>query len=197
MAVYGGNGNSTCSNGCSAAVSATDAGSSTSSLVKDGTTTVDNTTHAALGDQTHDTSSVSGQVGTFSLAGTVTYSLYPTNDCSEIGRASCRETVNFSVAVTASTLKAALAHGRYSYKAAYGVNGNYSGSNCGRAPVGIRDDLVTGVQMGDLPISTVDNTTHAALGDQTHDTSSVSGQVGTFSLAGTVTYSLYPTNDCS
>src|SRR5438552_9023708 len=117
MAVYGGNGNSTCSNGCSAAVSATDAGSSTSSLVKDGTTTVDNTTHAALGDQTHDTSSVSGQVGTFSLAGTVTYSLYPTNDCSGTASRTEAHTSEPHAPDTAASRPPPQTTNGYSYKA--------------------------------------------------------------------------------
>src|SRR5439155_984675 len=110
------------------------AGSSTSSLVKDDTGRAESTERAALGDQTHDTRSVSGQVGTFSLAGTVTYSLYPTNDCSGTASTTDAEAVTSSGSVTASSLSAALAAGGYSYKAVYGGNGNYSGSNSGCEP---------------------------------------------------------------
>src|SRR5438034_66819 len=95
---------------------------------------------------------------------------------------------------TCTTLSAALAAGGYSYKAVYGGNGNYSGSNSGCEPFTVN-------QAGSSICTLVKDATtytlslHDALPIyQTHDTSSVSGQVGTFSLAGTVTYSLYPTN---
>src|SRR5207247_606942 len=98
--------------------------------VKDGTATVDNTTHASLGDQTHDTSSVSGQVGTFSLAGTVTYNFYSSNDCSGTPTTS-NGSVGAAGSVADTALSAALAAGGYSSKAVYGGNSNYGGSDSG------------------------------------------------------------------
>src|SRR5205823_311712 len=133
-AVYGGNGNYSGSNSGCEPFTGNAAGSTTSTLVKDVTTTVDNTTHAALGDQTHDTSSVSGQVGTFSLAGTVTYSLYPTTDCSGTASPTYAEAFTSPGAVPSFPPRRSSDLGGYSYKAVYGGNGNYSGSNSGCEP---------------------------------------------------------------
>src|SRR5439155_588021 len=150
------------------------------SLVKDGTTTVDNTTHAALGDQTHDTSSVSGQVGTFNLARTDTYSPYTCTACTRSPSTTDTESVTSSGTVTASSMTAGLATGGYSCTAWYAANGNYSGSSGGCDPLSFPPRRSSDLSLVKDGTTTVDNTTHAALGDQTHDTSSVSGQVGTF-----------------
>src|SRR5207249_433938 len=106
QAAYNGNANYNTATGACEPFTVNQAGSSTSSLVKDGTTTVDNTTHAALGDQVHDTSSVSSLNNSFSLAGTVTYSLYPTNDCSGTASTSEAKTVAADGTVPASSLSA-------------------------------------------------------------------------------------------
>src|SRR5439155_1395205 len=128
------NGNYSGSNSGCEPFTVNQAGSSTSSLVKDGTTTVDNTTHATLGNHTHDTSSDSVQCVTFSLAGTVTYSLYPTNDCSGTASTTDAEAVTSIGSVTSSSLRAALAATLFPYTTLFRSNGNYSGSNSGCEP---------------------------------------------------------------
>src|SRR5205823_6135223 len=100
--------------------------SSTSSTVKDGTATIDNTNHASLGDQVRDTSSVSSGNNSFSLAGTLTYDLYPTNDCSGTASTSEAKSVAADGTVSDSSLSAHLQAGSYSYKASYSGNSNYS-----------------------------------------------------------------------
>jgi hypothetical protein len=168
--------------------------SSTSSIVKDGTTTVDNTTHAQLGDKVHDTSSVGGQVGSFSLAGTVTYSFYSSNDCS--GTASTgTAAVAADGSVADSALSAALAAGGYSYTAAYGGNSNYAGSDSGCEQFKVDPANTT-------TTTTVLNAANAAVtsiivGSSVHDHAVVGTQVGSFAITGTVTYKLFTTLDCS
>src|SRR5439155_1055050 len=132
--VYGGNGNYSGSNSGCEPFTVNQAGSSTSALDNKRTNTSDNTTYAALGYQTHDTSSVSGQVGTFSLAGTVTYSLYPTNDCSGTASTTDAEAVTSSGSVTAPSLSSTLFPYTSLFRSVYGGNGNYSGSNSGCEP---------------------------------------------------------------
>src|SRR5437763_12849535 len=91
--------------------------------------TVNNTTHAGLGDKTHDTSSVTGQIGSFSLAGTVTYSFYTSNDCTTGSSTAGSGTVSSDGnTVGNSNTSAALAAGGYSYQASYGGNANYASS---------------------------------------------------------------------
>src|SRR5947208_3266339 len=158
--------------------------------------TANNTPHAGLSDNTHDTSSVTGQIGSFSLAGTVTSSFYTSNDCTTGSSTAGSGTVSSTGSVGNSNTSAALAAGGYSYQASYGGNANYASSTgpCEKFTV---DQGSTGTPTSvydETSLQTVNNTTHAGLGDKTHDTSSVTGQIGSFSLAGTVTYSFYPSN---
>src|SRR5437667_428210 len=143
----------------------------------------------------------SGQVGTFSLAGTVTYSLYPTNDCSGTASTTDAEAVTSSGSVTASSLSAALAAGGYSYKAVYGGNGNYSGSNSGCEPFNV-DEAATsiGTTVKDGSGNTVSDAAPATYGASIRDTAVLGGQVGSFSFAGslgTVSYVFFTSHDCS
>src|SRR5439155_467629 len=192
-ASYSGNSNYSGSNSGCEPFKVDKATSSTSSTVKDGTATIDNTNHASLGDQVRDTSSVSSGNNSFSLAGTLTYDLYPT----KIGRASCRERESNSVAADCTVYEswhsAHLQAGSYSYKASYSGNSNYSGSNSGCEPNTAYEATTSPKSRRELFRSTIDNTNHASLGDQVRDTSSVSSGNNSFSLAGTLTYDLYPT----
>src|SRR5207253_1293802 len=99
--------------------------------------------------------------------------------------------------VPASSLSASLPAGDYSYKAVYRGNSNYSGSNSGCEPFKVDQASSSTSSTVKDGSTTVDNSTHANLGDQVHDTSSVSSTNSSFSLAGTLTYYLYPTNACS
>src|SRR5438093_684165 len=99
--------------------------------------------------------------------------------------------------VSDSSLSAHLQAGSYSYKASYSGNINYSFINSGCDPLKVQHSFPTR-RSSDLDgTATIDNTNHASLGDQVRDTSSVSSGNNSFSLAGTLTYDLYPTNDCS
>src|SRR5205823_2707627 len=155
-----GNGNYSGSNSGCEPFTVNQAGSSTSSLVKDGTTTVDNTTHAAHGHKTHDNTPASVQVGTFSLAGTVTYSLYPTNDCSGTASTTDAEAVTSSGSFTASSLSAAVAASFPTRRSSDLGNGNYSGSNSGCEPFTVNQAGSSTSSLVKDGTTTVDNTTH-------------------------------------
>src|SRR5207237_7357045 len=98
-----------------------------------------------------------------------------------------------------SNTSAALAAGGYSYQASYGGNANYA-SHTGPCemlavlqgtpgpPTSVYDET---------SLQTVNNTTHAGLGDKTHDTSSVTGQIGKIGRASCRASSLYTSNDCT
>src|SRR5207302_1526260 len=126
-AVYSGNSNYSSSNSGCEPFTVNPALTSTSSTVKDGSATVDNANHAALGDRVHDTSSVSSGNNSFGWAGTVTYYLYPNNYCSAPASTTEIVSVTSGGVVTDSSLSAALAAGSYSYKAVYSGNSNYLG----------------------------------------------------------------------
>ena len=197
QATYNGDSNYAGSTGACEPFTVDQAATTTSSTVKDGTKTVDNTIHASLGDRTHDTSSVSSSNGSFSLAGTVTYYLYPTNDCSGPATTSDSGNVNATGTADDSLLSNALAAGGYSYKAVYSGNTNYIGSTGACEPFTVdKASTSTGSTVKDGS-AIVDNTNHAALGDQVHDTSSVSSSNNSFGWAGTVTYYLYTNNYCT
>src|SRR5436853_212881 len=139
--------------------------------------TVNNTTHAGLGDKTHDTSSVTGQIGSATRRETVTYSVYTSNDCTTGSSTAGSGTVSSDGSVGNSNTSAALAAGGYSYQASYGGNANYASSTgpCEKFTV---DQGSTGTPTSvydETSLQTVNNTTHAGLGDKTHDTSSVTG----------------------
>src|SRR5437763_7510315 len=124
--------------------------------------TVNNTTHAGLGDKTHDTSSVTGQIGSFSLAGTVTYSFYTSNDCTTGSSTAGSGTVSSTGSVGNSNTSAALAAGGYSYQASYGGNANYASSN-GQSGEVEGDQGSTGAATSvydKTNLQTVNNTTH-------------------------------------
>src|SRR5439155_1324028 len=156
-----------------------------------GTATIDNTNHASLGDQVRDTSSVSSGNNSFSLAGTLTYDLYPNNDCSRIDSTNEAKSVAADGTVSDSSLSAHLQAGSYSYKASYSGNSNYSGSNTGCEPFKVVHSTSPPSPTSTLFTYTTLFRSHASLGDQVRDTSSVSSGNNSFSLAGTLTYDLY------
>jgi hypothetical protein len=173
-----------------------------STIVKNAAgTTVDNANPAALGSSVHDTSSLSGEVGSYSFNGTatVTYKLFTTNDCTGTSTSEDK-TVNADDTVPNSSASGALAAGSYSYQATYNGNANYSAKTSDCEPFKV-SKATPGMStiVKDASDVTVDNANPAALGSSVHDTSSLSGQVGSFSFNGTatVTYSFFTTNDCS
>src|SRR5438105_1736365 len=100
-------------------------------MVEDGTTTIDNTNHASLGDQLRDTSSVSSGNNSFfpgSRRHTSSSRDWSSDVCSSDLEA---KSVAADGTVSDSSLSAHLQAGSYSYKASYSGNSNYSGSNSG------------------------------------------------------------------
>src|SRR6185503_3685987 len=133
-------------------------------------------------------------------AGTVSYTFYTSNDCTS-GSASAGSGTASADGTTVgnSNTSAALAAGGYSYQASYGGNANYAASTgpCEKFTVDQGATATPTSVWDETSAQTVNNTTHASLGDKTHDTSTVTGQIGSFSLAGTVSYTFYTSNDCT
>src|SRR6185437_9893238 len=98
-----------------------------------------------------------------------------------------------------SAATSALGAGSYSYQATYNGNANYAASTgpCEKFTVDQGATATPTSVWDETSAQTVNNTTHASLGDKTHDTSTVTGQIGSFSLAGTVSYTFYTSNDCT
>src|SRR5437763_10486645 len=90
--------------------------------------TVNNTTHAGLGDKTHDTSSVTGQIGSFSLAGTVTYSFYTSNDCTTGSSTAGSGTVSSTGSTGDTNTNHTPAPHSHIYHASHLLNANYTSS---------------------------------------------------------------------
>src|SRR5439155_224629 len=169
----------------------------TRSLIKAGTTTVDNPTLASTAAPTPDIYTLSLHVALPILAGTVTYSLYPTNDCSGTASTTDAEAVTSSGSVTASSLSAALAAGGYSYKAVYGDRENNPRNTSHVAPSNANHSGNNNSSLVNDGPTTVDTTTHAALGYQSHIPRPLTAPLFPYTTLFRSTYSLYPTNDCS
>ena len=177
-----------------------------STIVKDGQgNTVDNGANkAALGTVVHDTSTLSGQVGSFSFdsGATVTYKFYKTNDCTS----------------TAGRHQPGREPGRPGDGAQLGRQRR---AGCRRLQLPGHLQRQRQLQVGDGRLRAVQRrpgpaqdhhdrqgrpgqhrrqrANKAALGTVVHDTATLSGQVGSFSFNGgaTVTYKFFKTNDCT
>src|SRR6185369_350340 len=202
QATYNGNSNYSSKTGACEPFHVAKATPGISTTVKDSSgNTVDNANPAALGKSVHDTATLSGQVGTFSLNGTatVTYSFFKNNDCSGTAFSTENVTVTAGGGVPDSAAQT-LGTGSYSYQATYNGNANYKSKTGACEPFKVAQ-ATPGISttVKDSSGNTVDNANPAALGTSVHDTATLSGQVGTFSFNGTatVTYAFFKNNACT
>ena len=197
-AVYSGNPNYIGSSGGCEKFMVDKAGTTTSSAVKDGPKTVDNTTHASLGDQVHDTSSVTSSNTSFGWAGTVTYQLFDNNYCTAPAATSETISVSSGGVVSDSSLSSALAAGGYSYKANYSGNNNYIGGDSGCETFKVdKANTSTASEIDDGSGAAV---TTVGYGVPVHDKATVSGAVSGFALSnggGTVSFTFFTSSNCS
>jgi hypothetical protein len=106
---------------------------------------IDNTHPAATTTTVHDTATLAGKVGSFSLNGsaTVTYSLFTNNTCTTPANGTESVTVRADESVPDSAAKS-LGAGSYSYRATYNGNGNYNAATGACEPFKvIQKSLVT------------------------------------------------------
>src|SRR5439155_50133 len=154
------------------------------------------------GTATHDTASLGGKVGSFSLnsTSTVNYVLFTSHDCGTGGGSP--ETVNVTAGETVPDATAqTLGAGTYSYQATYNGNTNYNSKTGAYQPSTLpkgTPTISTVLKDDASPANTVSDGSPAALGTATHDTSTLGGKVGSFSLNGTATvsYVLFTSHDC-
>ena len=146
-----------------------------------------------LGSSVHDTATVTGQVGSFPITGTVTYRFFLNDSCS----APAFLTWTVPVGDPSGTV-GPLAAGDYSFNASYSGDRNYDPSfsacepfHVAKGPTTITTALILGTS---TPLA---NGGTVALGSSVHDTSTVTGQVDSFPISGTVTYRFFLNGTCS
>ncbi len=148
-----------------------------------------------LGTTMHDKATVSANTGT--PTGTVAFTFYTSNDCTTGGITS--GTVSLSgVVAHPSTSQGPLAAGSYSFKAHYNGDGNYpaADSSCENFTVNMAN-LNVSTQIHDASHNPVGGAVHVALGSVVHDTASVTGQVGSFTPTGALTFQFFPSINCT
>lgn len=153
-------------------------------LGSDHTTDIQNTS-IALNSSIHDKGDVSGQVGSITPTGTLTYKYYTTNNCTG---SSADETLALG---SESSTHSNLAAGDYSFLTSYSGDSNYNGSTAACEKVHVNKvQLAIGTtvhnEAGDVPL--VGN---LPLGGGAHDSGAVTGAVGSFTLPN-VTFYFFP-----
>ncbi|MGH2407137.1 MAG: Ig-like domain-containing protein, partial [Candidatus Limnocylindrales bacterium] len=203
QATYSGNANYNGSTGDCEPFTITRADTLSSTAVRDGQGHDVTTTSVPLGTQVHDEISISGRVDGYPFTGNASFQLYSGLTCATGGTALGSAEI---VAVvdhgngqpgTASSSVLTLGAGSYSYLASYAGDGNYKASAAGCEPFTInRADTTTLTDVRDAQnrVGTL-----FPLGTTVHDTATLSGQVGAFSLNGTatVTYDFFFNDTCN
>jgi hypothetical protein len=171
-------------------------------------TTIHNAAHeavtqVALGSTVHDQANVSSTNTSFDPSGDVTFTFWRgAADC-EAGDSEAAGVVSVDSDGVAhpSDSKGPLQAGDYAFRASYAGDANFndSTSDCEPLTVGKATPGIATI-VKDSAGNTVDNNNPAAAGiTAVHDTATLSGQVGSFSLDGTatVTYSFFNNNACT
>jgi hypothetical protein len=149
-------------------------------------------TSVPLGTTVHDRAVVATKVDGRDITGDVTFTWYTTIDCTTpTGHPSTAAGVVTLVGADLgvahpSTAFGPLSAGSYSFKAVYAGNDDYNGSTGDCEPLTVRKArLSITTDIHDADHSSI---TSALVGSVVHDTASVTGQVGTFTPTGAVTF---------
>ncbi len=159
---------------------------------KDGDATHTAILAADLGDSVHDNAIVGDKVGDITIGGNVSYVFYTSGNCTSGGGTAFETAVGGE-----SATSGALAAGDYSYKATYLGDTNYNGSTGVCEPLTINrvtPGMVTDIHKGDDHATAV---TSVSLGSTVHDKATLSGLVTGFDPSANVSFTFYPTNDCT
>jgi hypothetical protein len=148
-----------------------------------------------LGSVVHDTSTVTG-VPAVTPSGTVTYTFFGNNDCTQPGSSAGMVTLTSTGSVPDSHSTKPLAAGHYSFQAFYSGDSNYaeSTSACEEFSIAKADPSPATKVMNDTTNKPASATDLAP--SSFHDTATVTAVTG-FTPTGTVTYRLFATGDCS
>jgi uncharacterized repeat protein (TIGR01451 family) len=157
------------------------------------TTTVHNAAHATItsapiGSTVHDRAVVSGNFGT--PTGNVTFTLYPSTDCSGTGTTSGAVALSGGAAESGTTT---VPVGGLSYRAHYLGGGNYEAADGECEP--LQATQLTPSVVTTIRNASGDAVTSAPIGTVVHDTVVVSGGAGT--PTGSVTFRRFTTTDCT
>ncbi len=192
LASYSGDTNYNSSTGTCESVEVVKSNTTTTTQVHDASHNDVTNTSVALGSQVHDSASVATQVGSFTITGTVTYTLYNNGTCN----GSVLSTQQVAVG-TESSVTAALASGNYSYKAVYSGDTNYNGSTGDCEPFSVsKSDLTVDTELHTADESVVAVTSAVALGTTMHDKATVGGIASGFAPANNVTFTFYTNGTC-
>jgi hypothetical protein len=150
-----------------------------------------------LGSLVHDSSIFGGQVGSFVIDGNVTYTVYrtafgePAQNCS----GPIFKDAEVVAVGSETTPIGPLATGRYTIKAVYGGNANYTTATAAcevfevaKATPRVETVVRLETEAGSTPVS---NPGVVALGSTVHDRAFVVGKVDGFDFTGTVTFTLF------
>ena len=171
------------------------ASTTTTTDAKDGSGTSVTGGSDPLGSSVHDTAQVGTQVGSFVISGAVTYHYFTNGGCTGTPEDATATLAGGSA--PDSSAQGPLAAGSYSFKVDYSGDSNYIASTSGCESFTIlMAPTSTATSVRD---SSGNDLTGASVvvGVIVHDASIVSGQVGTFTISGTVTYNLFPNNGCA
>ncbi len=148
-------------------------------------------TSVALGSTVHDQASLSGVVSGFA-APVVSFTFYTSGDCLT-GGTSKTNTGADNGGVRSENV-GPLAAGSYSFKASVAGNSFYLGDDSDCEPLTVtKADTTTATEIHDGTESVV---TTVDFGTTVHDKATVSGQVGSIAISGSVTFTFYTSGDC-
>src|SRR5262249_31161988 len=152
-------------------------------------------TSAALGDTVHDSTTLSGKVGTITPTGSASFTFYPNGSCTAGTGSSAGSASLVYPTAHPSSDEGPLSTGSYSFKATYGGDGNYNGSTSSCEPLTVgKADTTLSTDIHDAAHNVI---TSAALGDTVHDSATLSGKVGTITPTGSVSFTFYPNGSCT
>lgn len=151
-----------------------------------------------LGTSVYDSATVGDQVGSLVITGTVTYSFFNNGSCN--APAASTQTVTMSGGtVPNSSATGALSAGSYAFQAVYNGDANYgtSTSTCENFIVGTSTPTPATTLKNAADNSTIAVGGAVALGTSVYDTATVSPEIDSKVITGTVTYDFFKNNDCS
>ena len=149
-------------------------------------------TSQVVGITVHDTALVSGGVTGVTMTGTVKYSFFNDDACTNPAASS--QTVAVGAATSTRTITDP---GGYSYLAEYTGDDNYVGSTgtCEKLTV-TKGPTTIATTPHDAQHNNIKNQ-HVTVGTYVHDTATVGGAISGITMGGTVTYTLYVGGTCS
>jgi hypothetical protein len=154
----------------------------------------------ALNSGVHDSATVSNIVGGIVPANSVVFTFFRGSQCGAGSEAAGTVALGAITAGSAtahpSSSKTSLTAGQYSFQASIADDTNYTGATSGCEPFSV--NKVNTITATDIHLDgTHAVVTSVGLGASVHDSATVSGQMGTIAIAGTVSFTFFMNNTCA